>query len=176
MSRLLFDSRPLVIDPTLAKLIGLNEAIIVQQVHYWLENKREAGKEKKIDGFHWVYNTLEEWHKQFPFWSSKTVQRTISKLENKGLLISGCFNKMPTDRTKWYRINYEKLFSLEKRPLGQSDLMEMDISKRTNCPNGTGQSGPMLPEITTDIDNINNNMPKKLSTAKPRFIKLPKEG
>jgi len=168
MSRLLFNSRPLVIDPTLAKLIGLNEAIIIQQIHYWLENKREAGKEKKVNGFYWVYNTFEEWHEQFPFWSEKTIKRTISKLENNELLVTGCFNKIPTDRTKWYRINYQTLFTLESSPSGHIDPMERDNtgqSKGTTCPDATGQNDPMLPEITTYINN-NDDIAKKLSTRK----------
>lgn len=37
MSKLLLDDEPLVILPKLAAAIGLNEAIILQQLHYWLE-------------------------------------------------------------------------------------------------------------------------------------------
>ena len=37
MSRLLLEDEPLVVLPKLATVIGLNEAIILQQLHYWLE-------------------------------------------------------------------------------------------------------------------------------------------
>ena len=41
MTLLMFDKHPLVIDKKLAKIIGLNQAMILQQVHYWLElNKK----------------------------------------------------------------------------------------------------------------------------------------
>ena len=33
----LYDRYPLIINPTLAELIGLNEAIVLQQIHYWTE-------------------------------------------------------------------------------------------------------------------------------------------
>lgn len=37
----LFDIHPLVVDKDIATALGLNEAIILQQVHYWLEiNKK----------------------------------------------------------------------------------------------------------------------------------------
>ena len=36
MSRLLINEPPLIVLPSLAKEIGLNEAIIVQQIQYWL--------------------------------------------------------------------------------------------------------------------------------------------
>ena len=42
MSKILFDEQPIVVSRELAKLIGLNEAIVLQQVHYWLEINRKA--------------------------------------------------------------------------------------------------------------------------------------
>ena len=36
MSRLLINENPLQVLPTLAVKIGLNEAMILQQMHYWL--------------------------------------------------------------------------------------------------------------------------------------------
>ena len=36
MSRLLIDEPPLQVLPSLAREIGLNEAIMLQQIHYWL--------------------------------------------------------------------------------------------------------------------------------------------
>jgi len=41
---MLFDKYPLVINPRLAALIGLNEAIILQQVHYWIKLNEEDKK------------------------------------------------------------------------------------------------------------------------------------
>lgn len=37
MSKLLIDDYPIQVLPKLAKEIGLNEAIFLQQVHYWLK-------------------------------------------------------------------------------------------------------------------------------------------
>lgn len=94
--------------PTLATLIGLNESIILQQIHYWLKHKEKSGQDY-IDGHYWVYNTYEQWQEQFPFWSIMTIRRTMTKLENKGLLIAGNYNKAGFDKTKWYTINYNAL-------------------------------------------------------------------
>jgi hypothetical protein len=79
-SRLLLDEYPLMVLPKLATEIGLNEAIILQQVHYWL---MQCGKER--DGKVWVFNTYEDWQKQFPFFSLSTIRRTINKLEKNHL-------------------------------------------------------------------------------------------
>lgn len=108
MNNLLLDDYPLVILPKLAVKIGLNDSIVLQQIHYWVEVNKKA-KRNFVDGHHWTYNTYEEWQEQFPFWSIRTIKGIMSSLLNAGLIITGAFNKMKMDRTKWYRINYEKL-------------------------------------------------------------------
>jgi len=120
-SSLLFDESPLVVRPEMARRIGLNEAIVVQQIHYWLENKRKSTKEKDlskertyIDGRFWTYDSYTQWQKQFPFWSVRTIERIFTGLEKKGILLSGCFNEWETDRTKWYTIDYEALDNYKK--------------------------------------------------------------
>ena len=97
--------------PTLATIIGLNESIILQQVHYWLKIK-EKSQQDYIDGHYWVYNSYKQWHEQFPFWHRNTIQRTFSSLEKKGILISGNYNQAGFDKTKWYSIDYNVLDSL----------------------------------------------------------------
>lgn len=120
MSKLLMDERPLVILPSLAKLIGLNQAIVIQQMHYWIQNKPNIR-----DGMRWTYNTYDGWQKQFPWWSTPTVKRTIIKLEEDGLLIStDKYNKMNLDKTKWYSINYDKLEEMQQP---QEDLRADDM-------------------------------------------------
>lgn len=107
-ANLLLDEEPLVVLPGLAKKIGLNESIIVQQVHYWL--KRKTAQER--DGKKWVYNTYKEWAEQFPFWSEHTIQRIFIDLEKKNLLTSCMFNEKNGDRRKWYTLNYQTLLAI----------------------------------------------------------------
>lgn len=104
ISSLLIDEYPLLVLPSLAEEIGLNEAIVLQQIHFWLSKKKNF-----IDGRYWVFNSYEDWSKQFPFWSVSTIRRIFGKLEDHGLVISGNYNKMGADRTKWYSIDYEKI-------------------------------------------------------------------
>ncbi len=112
---MLFDEHPLVLSPTLATELGnLNEAVFVQQLHYWLEIKKQTGK-NYIDGRYWVYNSVEKWLKQFPWLSSATFRRTIDSLVNKGFVIRGNFNQKKMDHTTWYSLNYEKIMEINKK-------------------------------------------------------------
>lgn len=107
----------------LAKSIGLNEAIVLQQIHYWTEQNGKADRNGR-DGYYWAYNSYREWQKQFPWWSERTIKRIFTALERRGLLISGSYNRLKMDRTKWYRVNYDTLRSM--LPLGQVDTMDGD--------------------------------------------------
>ncbi len=102
--RLLIDEPPLMVLPSLAAAIGLNEAIVLQQLHYWLGR---SGKDR--DGRRWIYNSYEEWERQFPFWSNKTIRRIIGSLETGKLILSANYNASAFDKTKWYTIDYEAL-------------------------------------------------------------------
>jgi hypothetical protein len=116
MSNLLLGSHPLIIIPELAVKIGLNETIIIQQVHYWNEINKKSGNNFK-DEYYWTYNSYEDWHKQFPFWHINTIKKTIINLEKARLIISSNYNTLKIDRTKWYRIDYDMLEILEQSPL-----------------------------------------------------------
>ena len=132
MSRLLIQESPVMIIPSLAVKIGLNEAVVLQQIHYWLGISKH-----KIEGRTWVYNTYEEWRKQLPFWSVSTIKRTIHSLEMKGLLLSANFNEMKMDKTKWYSIDYDKLQEHEdstiERPARPVEaLATEEVAENTN--------------------------------------------
>jgi hypothetical protein len=110
MSRLLIPSRPLQLIPELAVQIGLNEALVLQQLHYWLDESKH-----EHDGRRWIYNTLGEWQAQFPFWSEDTLQRIMKSLKTQGLVIIKQFNKSNWDRTNWYTIEYEAVENLVEK-------------------------------------------------------------
>ncbi|MGI4851429.1 MAG: DnaA N-terminal domain-containing protein [Janthinobacterium lividum] len=126
MSRLLIHESPLQLLPSLAVKIGLNEAIILQQLHYWLNPDHN----KNIhEGLHWVYNSYEQWQKQFPFWSKETIKRAIHCLEKMNLILSRKLNEDKFDHRKWYSINYETLQQLEDKNdrSGQVDITDYAI-------------------------------------------------
>ena len=134
--------------PSLAAELGTaDEAIVLQQLHYWLQRSNNVR-----DGHKWVYNSMNDWLKQFPWIKSrKRLTRYFDDLESRGLVVTGNYNKAAFDKTKWYRIDYDALSVLEKR-LGQNDP-----TSESNRPNGEGQNDPTntnrLPETTSENNN-----------------------
>lgn len=153
-------SKTLIINTDLALVLGdLNEAIVLNQLNYWLGINRKAGK-NFIDDRYWVYNSYSDWKaKDFPYWSEKTIQRTFTRLENKGVVVSANYNKLGIDKTKWYTIDTEKLQELvdefnsdEDKMTNRQDNMT-DRQDKMTC--REGQCDRSLPEITTE--NINRD-------------------
>ncbi|OBS89174.1 transcriptional regulator [Enterobacter roggenkampii] len=128
---LLMPSRPIVINPDLAYSIGLNEAIALQQVNYWLK-ETTSGLER--DGVRWIYNTNEQWLEQFPFWSESTLKRTFTRLKQLGVLKVEQLNKSQRDMTNYYTINYESELL---------DEVKVTKSKSSKCTLPSGQNEPM---------------------------------
>jgi len=103
-SVLLINEPPLQALPSLACLVGINGAIILQQVHYWLQVS-----EHQIEGYTWIYNSYDSWAKQFKWLKQRGVQYQILELEKSGYLITKQFKYKAKNNTKWYRIDYDKL-------------------------------------------------------------------
>lgn len=157
MSNLLLDDRPLVIQPKLAELLGdLDEAVILQQIHYWLEKRLNIK-----DEYSWVYNSMVEWNKQFPWLAIATLKRKFKSLEDKGLLITANYNKAKFDKTKWYRIDYNALNEMKQR------LYQNDTTIVSNCTNGEYQN-----DTTNTIEYTENNNIDTTTTTDTTEIKI----
>ena len=144
-SNLLIKEPPLQVLPSLALAIGLNEAIVLQQLHYWIENPKSEGRVDK-EGNKWVYNTYEQWRENFPFWSVSTIQRIFSSLEEKGVVISDQLDKHDRDMRKFYQINYEQLDILHHVKLTSSNVSTCDdVNKNTETTPETTTLGASAP-------------------------------
>ncbi|HDT6226558.1 TPA: DnaD domain protein [Staphylococcus aureus] len=153
MNKLLIDDYPIQVLPKLAELIGLNEAIVLQQIHYWLNNSKH-----KYDGKTWIFNSYPEWQKQFPFWSLITIKRTIYSLEKQNLLLIGNYNKAKFDKTKWYTINYQTIEGMI-RPSYQNDTTS--VSKRDD--------GVYQNDTTNTIDYTETNKHRETDDVSKSF-------
>lgn len=154
---ILFDKHPIVLDKHMATIIGLNEAIVLQQVHYWLELNKKEGKNFH-KGRYWTYNTYEEWHEQFPFWSKETIKRVFKRLRDMKLIIVDRFNVYQMDRTLWYTIDYDRLNSImnvsnDSDSNSQYDPMDNTQNEPIDSVNLTQPLPDITPEISKEIIN-----------------------
>ena len=139
MSKLLLDERPLQVQASLAKALkSLDEAVIIQQLHYWLQRSNLVRENHR-----WVYNSMADWNKQFPWLTRKTLTNKFNDLEKRGLIITGNYNKAAFDKTKWYRIDYDAFSHLEQRLGKNYPTNEQDL------PNGDGKNYSMEEEKST---------------------------
>ena len=135
-SSLLISESPLTVQPSLAVLLGLNEAIFLQQLQYWIS--REAGFCDQY-GRWWIYNTVKQWRDQFPFWSESTIKRTIRSLEDRNALLSttvgDAFNK-----TKAYTINLEHIEELNQKIVHEQMRASIEsVQRRVSAPPPKGE-------------------------------------
>lgn len=142
----LYSKHPVIVDTDVAVAIGIKEAVIAQQLNYWLHSKSA----KTINGRRWVYNSYENWQKDsFPFFTVATIRRLFEKLEKMGVIITGNYNKAGFDKTKWYSIDEERLNDIINRPSAQNE--------QTNTRDYT--------EITTDNNNNVLDKPKTSNSS-----------
>jgi hypothetical protein len=150
MSKLLIDERPLILLPSLAKAIGLNEALILQQIHFWIQSGSAHLRNKR----RWVYNSVRDWQEQFPFFSPTTIWRALRKLEQRHLVVRERFNSRRGDQTGWYTINYRSVSSWgvsKRNRVFQNDEMrdrqnETTLPKKDYTKNTPSKAKP-LPKI-----------------------------
>lgn len=168
-SSLLIDEPPMLMLPSLAKVLkSADKAIIVQQIHYWLQIKRKAKDTRSFkEGHWWVYNSFREWHKQFIWISERTIQRHFKDLVAQGIIIVGNFNNQNYDRTNWYTLSYERLNELtmtdcrdhydrSSYPPRQVDVMDNDRL--------SGVSRQVVKGITTDCRDQYHRLPETTSS------------
>ncbi len=146
---LLIEESPLQVLPQLARIIGLNEAIVLQQIHYWL------GRSENVrDGRHWVYKTSQEWVDEFPFWSAATVKRAVAALKGRGLIVVGKQSASSWNRTNWYSVDYEALGRIGAICTDASDqvdpLHKVKVSRSigSSCADRSDQIDPIT--LTTE--------------------------
>ncbi|GAA0319111.1 hypothetical protein GCM10008967_07040 [Bacillus carboniphilus] len=162
MNNLLINESPILVLPSLASKVGLNEAIVLQQIHYWLQKSTH-----EYEGKPWVYNTYDAWTENFPFWSRSTVVRIIKKLEKLGLLISRNFNQRSADNTKWYTINFE-LLELEEEETEMSSPIPPTQHEQTPTQN----DHPTYSIRLDDVPKMSKPLPESTSEI---TLKIKKE-
>jgi hypothetical protein len=86
-------------DGRVAEEVGVNCAVVIQQLNYWTSK----GFGKEINGKKYIYNTYEQWQKQFLFMSVMTIRRCFAKLVDLEIVFT---YRKGYDRTSHWSLNY----------------------------------------------------------------------
>jgi hypothetical protein len=159
-SSLLLDRPPEVFQSKLAMLIGLDNAIVLQKLHYLVVQATEA-KRNYHDGHYWVYNSIPAWQKEFwPWWSERTIRRIFQSLKTEGIIIIGRYNRLRIDQTTWYSINYNHSI------FDSSHAAKMATS--SSGQHGLNESAKMATPIPAETPaNINSSIKSSRPDADP---------
>lgn len=149
-------------NPDIAERYGIEEAILFENIYYWCE-KNKANNQNFHDGNYWTYNSIKAFASMFKYMSEKKITSALKNLEDAGVIIAGCYNANPYDRTKWYAITDLGLSIYPKS--------KMESPKQENESTQNGQMN------VTDINtNINTNIKPDRETKNMNPPSLENEG
>lgn len=149
-----------IFDVELATKYGVNCAIILENLHYWIA-KNEANETNYHDGRYWTYNSRKAMAKLFPYMSERQIDTAVKKLIEAGLVVTGNYNKVPYDRTLWYALTEEGQ-AVFKNVKSIPTKCEMDNDEMSN--RNAGNVTP-IPDINTDSKpNVNSKKERKKKT------------
>jgi len=132
----------LTISPHLANNVGKVEALLLQQLHYWVTSDNKL-LGKMHEGKRWFYNSYEEWSKQLKIYSARTIARAVKNLEELGFVLSDVLSPFKGNRTKWYTIDYKKVDPL----LLSLNPQKPSISDPEKCPDHAAKMAASLQRL-----------------------------
>ena len=142
-----------------ARQNDVKAAIILQHFYYWYQNNLNDEK-RHIDGHVWSYNSIKSMCEIFVYYTENEIRHSIDSLIEKGFLVSGNYNKMKMDRTKWYALTDKgisvfnpKIHFCQDRNGLCADTNELGCDR-----NGFLPRHKAIPNITSNINtNITSN-------------------
>lgn len=151
-------------DPELAEKYGVNEAIVLWHLSFWI-SKNKANLKHQHDGKTWTYNSIKAFSEIFKFWNEKQIERILNSLKEQCVIITGNYNQSPYDRTCWYAFSNEEDF-----------IGGISIAHFPKTGNGLPESDEPIPDNNTYIKHVtlfDKSTPEyKLATEMLNSIKL----
>ena len=135
-------------DINIAKKYGIEEAILLQYIYFWVEKNR-ANNQNFYDGNFWTYNTKKAFAELFPYMTPRKIDYALNNLIVKGLIVTGYYNEKPTDRTLWYALTKMGYCILQN--------CEMENTKMENVYNKDIYNNTDIKHTFIDKENIKEN-------------------
>ena len=126
-------------DVDIAKEYGVDIAIVVNNIAFWLQKNKANGKHIH-DGKVWTYNTTKAFTELFPYWTDNQIRRILGNMQKAGIIEVGNHNATAYDRTKWY--TFTDAFVETHTSICENT--QMDLAKN---PNGFDENHEPIPDI-----------------------------
>lgn len=166
-------------DIEVAQKYGVEEAIVIANLQYWIAKNRANKKHFKEERT-WTYNSITAFSKLFPFWSFKQVRRILESLRTQKVIRAESMSEEWSDRTYWYAFENETEFlpkdddvpkwANEKSPNGQMSCAQIATSLGTDNKPYKNTNPPVRMDAKTDckevfaaIDKFWNAYPRKVN-------------
>ncbi len=107
---------------------GVDGAIMLHHLAYWCHHNEVHGENFR-EGRYWTYNSATTFRQFFPFWSADQIRRVLRNLESAEAIIVGEFNRMATDRTRWYSIAPEvaRVYEMSRQQGASGDTAKSSL-------------------------------------------------
>lgn len=163
--KVMYGESPVVFPPSLAILVGVDAAIILQKIEFLCEGGKSG---REMDGKRWVWNTYDQWRDDhFPWWTSKVIKDKIRFLEKVGYILS-CQPDGVMSRKKYYCVSpaFKSLAHKERA---------MEILQERRIKEGVITDGTKLSVRRTKLSNGRTEMsvPKQRSHSKKSSLEDP---
>ena len=153
----------------IAKQYGVNEAIFIQNLWWWIERNRQSEinyytvelrskhGESEIISDYWTYNSMRAFEEVFPFWSKRQIRTIIENCKKKELIVTSNLNQRKYDRTMWYALT-DKVKKLCKNSQEHLTETSQGIDESvTPIPDNKPVIKPNNNQSNINISKINNS-------------------
>jgi len=138
----------------IAQSLGINAAVIIQQLHYW----NQKGMGIVVENKRYIYNTYQEWIKeQFKWLSTYQFRVWMGKLRALKIVEVIQFRKKEYNRTNYYHLNYDRLYQYlgwSKAENTEATELRKSTNRKVNSPQIEIENS--APSYTKNNDKENN--------------------
>lgn len=131
-----------------AEEYGIEAAILIQGIQLGLALNRYKETHNHF-GKVWMYNSVAEWQRTYPFMSESTIKRALQKLREDKVLEVMQLDKNPMNKTNWYTLTTRlgQFEPMEEVRLNQSKQYKTNNVKQTFIV-------PTLEELKNEFPNL----------------------
>lgn len=146
-------------DADIAVKYGMLEAVLLYNIHYWIEKNKANGK-NFYDGTYWTYNSTKAFSSLFPYASERQIKAALKHLRDENILMVGNYNESTYDRTLWYALTEKGLSIVQNRTMHSTESYNAEDKKEQS-------NEQECPLESTEEDNRKDENVRPIPNNKP---------